>query len=235
MSNAVLISKRSVDINTQTITINFEFGSGSGSDTDIITFTGSKTLEEIVVLINAENILTYQCYIDEDYIKIKALDTNEILSIVISGTELSGILGGPFTVVSGLANTATSATWGGARIPFLFDLVTTNLLRGGIKNRKPFIRKLTGKDYIGKNNTSSSKVIIRKGFNFVLRMDFVQITWLADFLEFSRNEYLKVINGSEYSFDDTDDWELLTETTSKATDVYDIYNVLEMGLGIIKV
>ncbi len=85
------------------------------------------------------------------------------------------------------------------------------------------------------NGSSSSKVIVRKGYDFTLRMDFIQIDWLADFLEFSRNDKLKIINGEDYSYDEDDEWEVLTENTSNVNSIYDIYNVLEMNLGIIKV
>ena len=235
MSCAVILSKKSIDVDTQTITIDFEYGSGSGADTDIITFTGSKTLEEIVDAINVQGATLYQCSITEDYIRIAALTTTEILSVVVAGANLLSILGGAFTVnQSSITNYAESETWGVARIPFMFSLKTTDKTDGGIKSRSPFIKKLTGKDYIGKDGTSSSKVIIRKGYNFVLRMDFIQIDWLADFLEFSRNDKLKFINGEDYNYIETDEWELLTENTSNVTSVYDIYNVLEMDLGMIK-
>ena len=236
MSCAVILSKKSIDVDTQSIAISFEYGSGSGSDTDTIIFTGSKTLEEIVDAINLQGATLYQCSIIEDYIRIQALTTTEILSVVITGDNLSNILGGAFTVnVADITNYAVSSTWGIARIPFMFSLKTTNKTNGGIKTRKPFIKKLTGKDYVGKNGTSSSKVIMRKGYDFTLRMDFIQIDWLADFLEFSRNDKLKIINGEDYNYIETDEWELLTENTSNVTSIYDIYNVLEINLGIIKV
>ena len=235
MSCAVILSKKSVDVDTQTIAIEFEYGGGSGTATDTITFTGSLTLEEIVALINLEDPFYYTCSIIEDYIKITGLSGIEILSITITGTNLTNILGGPYTISDTvIGNYAVSSTWGIARIPFMFSLKTTDKTDGGIKSRSPFIKKLTGKDYIGKDGTSSSKVIIRKGYNFVLRMDFIQIDWLADFLEFSRNDKLKFINGEDYNYIETDEWELLTENTSNVTSVYDIYNVLEMDLGMIK-
>lgn len=234
MSNAVLISKRSVDIDTQSITIEFDI---SGVVSETIVFSGSNTLEEVKTTIDAYSPANYSCVITEDYIRIQATSNAiEITSVSISGTELLELLGGVFSINSATSgNYAQSTTWGVARVPFMFELTTTDKLIGGIKNRNPFTKKLSSKDYIGKNNTSSSKFIMRKGYDFVLRMDFNQIDWLADFLEFSRNEYLKVINGSDYNFDDTDDWEVLTENTDSATNVYDYLDVLEMNLGIIKV
>jgi len=233
MSNAVILSKRSVDIDTQSIEIEFDIG---GPVTETIVFTGLNTLEQVRDTINAYSPANYQCNIEEDYIRIEAVSgAIEILSVVVTGTELQNMLGGVFTISSTVSNNyAYSTTWGNARIPFMFALTTTDLLIGGVKDRNPFTKKLSSKDYIGKNNTSSSKFIMRKGYDFILRMDYNQIDWLADFLEFSRNEAVKVINGSDYNFDENDEWEVLTEYTDNATGVYNYLDVLEMNLGLLK-
>lgn len=233
MSNAVILSKRSVNIDTQSIAIEFDLG---GVTTETIVFSGSNTLEEVKATIDAYSPSVYTCDISNDYIRIQALSgTVEILSVTVTGTELQQMLGGLFSISSASGNNyAYSTTWGNARIPFMFALTTTTKMIGGIKTRNPFTKKSSSKDYIGKNSTSSSKFIMRKGYDFVLRLDFNQIDWLADFLESSRNEPLKVINGSDYNFDENDEWEVLTEYTDNATNVIDYLDVLEMNLGLLK-
>jgi len=235
MSNPVLISKRSFDIDGGNIAVEFDPG-GSGSTTDNIGFTGSKTLEEIKADIDSIGTSYYSCNLIEDRIRIEATGGVEILSVTITNSNLQNIMGGAYVLSeTGFQNYAYSETWGLARIPFIFALTTTDLLQGGVRDKKPFLKKLSGKDYIGSTSVSSNKVIFRRGYTLNLRLDFNQIEWIQDFLEFSRNENLHVINGVDYNFIEADEWSLLTENTDSYSGIYNYLDVGEMNVGILKI